>query len=81
MTLDDVILELYRLAETKEWDGKKSDEALTMAIEGMEQIWSLRQADHAEERQGAGPEKTAALMVLGRFFPGQALKILDILWL
>ena len=45
MTLDDVILELYRLAETKEWDGKRSDEALTMAIEGMEQIWSLQQAD------------------------------------
>jgi len=44
MTLDDVILELYRLAESKEWDGKKSDEALTIAIEGMEQIWSLRQA-------------------------------------
>ena len=45
MTLDDVILELYRLAETKEWDGERSDEALAMAIEGMEQIWSLRQAD------------------------------------
>lgn len=45
MTLDDVILELYRLAETKEWDGGKSNEALTMAIEGMEQIWSIRQAD------------------------------------
>ena len=45
MTLDDVILELYRLAETKEWDGVRSEEALAMAIEGMEQIWSLRQAD------------------------------------
>ena len=45
MTLDDVILELYRLAETKEWDGGRSNEALSMAIEGMEQIWSLRQAD------------------------------------
>ncbi len=45
MTLDDVIMELYRLAETKKWDGGRSDEALTMAIEGMEQIWSLRQAD------------------------------------
>jgi hypothetical protein len=45
MTLDDVILELYRLAETKEWDGGRSDEALAMAIEGMEQIWTLRQAD------------------------------------
>jgi len=45
MTLDDVILELYRLAETKEWDGGKSHEALASAIEGMEQIWNLRQAD------------------------------------
>jgi len=45
MTLDDVILELYRLAETKEWDGGRTDEALAMAIEGMEQIWSLRQDD------------------------------------
>ncbi|MBS1126009.1 MAG: hypothetical protein H6Q98_947 [Nitrospirae bacterium] len=45
MTLDEVILELYRLAETKEWDGKASDEALAAAIEGMEQIWTLRQAD------------------------------------
>ena len=45
MTLDDVIMELYRLAEKKQWDGKKSDEALVMAIEGMEQIWSLRQTD------------------------------------
>jgi hypothetical protein len=45
MTLDEVILELYRLAETKEWDGTSSDEALATAIEGMEQIWTLRQAD------------------------------------
>jgi hypothetical protein len=45
MTLDEVILELYRLAETREWDGKASDEALAAAIEGMEQIWALRQAD------------------------------------
>jgi len=45
MTLDEVILELYRLAETKEWDGNVSNEALATAIEGMEQIWTLRQAD------------------------------------
>jgi hypothetical protein len=45
MTLDDVILELYRLAETKKWAGTSSDEALAAAIEGMEQIWTLRQAD------------------------------------
>lgn len=45
MTLDEVILELYRLAETKNWDGKTTDEALSAAIEGLEQIWELRQAD------------------------------------
>lgn len=45
MTLDEVILELYRLAETRKWDGTGSDEALATAIEGMEQIWTLRQAD------------------------------------
>ena len=45
MTLDEVILELYRLAESKAWDGKRTDEALSLAIEGMEQIWTLRQAD------------------------------------
>ena len=45
MTLDEVIVELYRLAESKEWDGGRSDEALAIAIEGMEQIWSLRLAD------------------------------------
>jgi len=45
MTLDEVILELYRLAETKTWEGKLTDEALSSAIEGMEQIWELRQAD------------------------------------
>jgi hypothetical protein len=44
MTLDEVILELYRLAETRKWDGTKSDEALANALEGMEQIWTLRQA-------------------------------------
>jgi predicted house-cleaning noncanonical NTP pyrophosphatase (MazG superfamily) len=45
LALDDVILELYRLAETKEWDGTKTDEALAAAVEGMEHIWELRQAD------------------------------------
>jgi hypothetical protein len=45
MTLDDVILELYRLAEARTWDGKVTDEALSAAIEGMEQIWELRQSD------------------------------------
>lgn len=45
LDLDDVILELYRLAETKEWDGTKTDEALAVAIEGMEHIWELRQTE------------------------------------
>ncbi len=45
MTLEDVIMELYRLAETKNWEGKVTDEALSTAIEGMEQIWQMRQAD------------------------------------
>ncbi len=45
MTIEDVIMELYRLAETKTWEGKATDEALSSAIEGMEQIWELRQAD------------------------------------
>ena len=45
MKLDDVIMELYRLAETREWDGAVSDEAISSAIEGMEQIWEVHQAD------------------------------------
>ncbi len=45
MSLEEVILELYRLAEVKEWEGKKTDEALSAAIEGMEKIWELREAD------------------------------------
>ena len=45
MNFEEVIYELYRLAETKQWDGKKTDAALTAAIEGMEKIWELQQAD------------------------------------
>ena len=45
MNLDEVILELYRLAESKKWDNKLTDEALSTAIEGMEHIWELRQED------------------------------------
>ncbi len=45
MKLEEVIFELYRIAETKKWDGKKTDEAIAAAIEGMEKIWELRQAD------------------------------------
>ncbi|MDA8423813.1 MAG: hypothetical protein M0Z89_10820 [Nitrospiraceae bacterium] len=45
MSLEEVILELYRLAEVREWEGEKTDEALSAAIEGMEKIWELREAD------------------------------------
>ncbi len=45
MKLEEVIFELYRIAETKKWEGKKTDEAIAAAIEGMEKIWELRQAD------------------------------------
>ena len=45
MNFEEVILELYRLAETKTWEGKATDEALSTAIEGMEKIWELQQAD------------------------------------
>ncbi len=44
MTLEEVIMELYRLVETKEWEGKKTDEALLSALEGMEKIWELTKA-------------------------------------
>jgi len=45
MSFDDVLLELYRLAESRAWDGKRSDEAMITAIEAMEQIWLLRQEE------------------------------------
>ncbi len=50
MNFNEVIYELYRLAETKQWEGKKTDEALNAAIEGMEKIWELQQT---EKRKGA----------------------------
>ncbi|HUJ19019.1 MAG TPA: hypothetical protein VL197_13640 [Nitrospirota bacterium] len=45
MNLEEIIIELYRISETKKWEGQKSDEALAAAIEGMERIWETRQAD------------------------------------
>ncbi len=45
MNFEEVIYELYRLAETKQWEGKKTEEALTAAIDGMEKIWELQQTD------------------------------------
>ena|GEM_PF-1403017 len=56
MTIDEVILELYRLAETRKWGGKKTDAALVAAIDGMEQIWLLRQNDK-RKNSGARPFK------------------------
>ena len=61
MTLDEVILELYRLAETKKWNGAVSDEALAVAIEGMEQIWSLRLADRKKSAKPNGARKQPRL--------------------
>ncbi|MEK6699528.1 MAG: hypothetical protein AABZ10_10875 [Nitrospirota bacterium] len=61
MTLDEVILELYRLAETKKWNGAVSDEALAVAIEGMEQIWSLRLADRKKSAKPNGTRKQPRL--------------------
>ncbi len=61
MTLDEVILELYRLAETKKWNSAASDEALAVAIEGMEQIWSLRLADRKKGAKPNGARKQPRL--------------------
>ena len=61
MTLDEVILELYRLAETKKWNSAASDEALAVAIEGMEQIWSLRLADRKKSAKPNGARKQPRL--------------------
>jgi hypothetical protein len=61
MTLDEVILELYRLAEAKKWNGAASDEALAVAIEGMEQIWSLRLADRKKGAKPNGARKQPRL--------------------
>lgn len=61
MTLDEVIFELYRLAETKKWNSTASDEALAVAIEGMEQIWSLRLADRKKNAKPNGARKQPRL--------------------
>ena len=47
MNINEVILELYRLAETRKWRNKATNEALSLsaAIEGMEHIWELRLAN------------------------------------
>jgi hypothetical protein len=45
MQLEDIIMELYRLAETRQWEGVKTDQSLFAAIESLEKIWELQQAD------------------------------------
>lgn len=45
MKLEEVIFELYRISETRKWDGKRTDEAIAAAIEGMEKLWETKQAD------------------------------------
>ncbi len=45
MALEDIIMELYRLAETRQWEGKRTDDAMSAAIEGLERIWEMQQAD------------------------------------
>jgi len=45
MNFEQIIIELYRLAETKNWNGKATDEALSAAVEGMEYLWEQKQAD------------------------------------
>ncbi len=57
LTFDEVILELYRLAETKEWGGEKTDEALAAAIEGMEHLWTLRQEDRRRSAMNSGKKQ------------------------
>ena len=45
MNIDQIILELYRLAETRVWDDEATDEAIFAAIQGMEHLWEQKQAD------------------------------------
>ena len=61
MTIEDVILELYRVAETREWDGAVTDEALAAAIDGMEQIWEVRQADRMKSAMVVANKKQPRL--------------------
>jgi hypothetical protein len=61
MTLDEVIVELYRLAETRQWQGRKTDEAVLIALEGMEQIWSLRLTDRRRNMKSSAIKKQPRL--------------------
>jgi len=45
MNIDEVILELYRLAESGKWDSTVTDEALSTAIDGLEHIRELKLAE------------------------------------
>jgi len=62
MNLDEIIFELYRLAETRTWNGTVTDEAVSSAIEGMEQIWELRQADKRRVAMVQANKKQPRLM-------------------
>jgi len=57
MTIEDVILELYRLSESKEWNGKTSDESVAAAIEGLEKIWEMQMADRRRAAMARGSKK------------------------
>lgn len=57
MTLEDVIIELYRLAESKEWNGTMSDESVAAAIEGLEKIWEMQLADRRRAAMAQGNKR------------------------
>lgn len=57
LTLDEVILELYRLAETRKWEKGATEEALATAIEGMEHLWTLRQEDRRRSAMNSGKKQ------------------------
>jgi hypothetical protein len=57
MNFDQVILELYRLAETRDWGGQRTEEALRAAIEGMEQLWEQKQAEKRKQAVGHANRK------------------------
>lgn len=57
LTLDEVILELYRLAETRTWEKEATDEALAAAIEGMEHLWTLRQEERRRSAMNSGKKQ------------------------
>ncbi len=61
MNFEEALYELYRLAETKAWDGNKTDEAIALAIEGMEKLWELQQADRRKRAMVRATKKQPRL--------------------